>query len=100
MDGEKENEAEAVLTKPLSEPRFELLTKLIESNGCCRGMQMERQAKALGSRMQMDRLTDWQRPDHRSANLDDWILHITEAGRTAVEAELRRREQQASKEER
>jgi hypothetical protein len=35
--------------------------------------------------MQADELVKWERTDHRSyKNLDDWILHITPAGRAAL----------------
>ncbi len=78
------------MIKPLSKPRFALLTRLIESDGQCHGKHLTAGARRLGSRMQLDRLTDWELPDRTGSDMDDWTLHITGAGRAAVEAKLRR----------
>ena len=80
------------MTKPLSKPRFVLLTRLIENDGHCHGKHLTAGARRLGSRMQLDRLTDWELPDRTGSDMDDWVLHITDAGRTAVASELQRRE--------
>ncbi len=80
------------MTKPLSKPRFVLLTRLIESQGQCHGKHLTVGARRLGSRMQLDRLADWELPDRTGSEMDDWTLHITDVGRTAVAAELQRRE--------
>ena len=99
MDEEWWAEVGAPVTKLLSDQRFGLLSRLIESGGHCRGEDLTMAARRLGSMMQMDRLTDWQRPDRRSENLNDWLLHITLTGRATVEVELQRRERVGKRKE-